>query len=737
MEDRIELTILRNLIFNEQYTRKVIPFIRSDYFSDRLEKVLFEEISKFINSYNSLITLEVLSIELQNRTDLNEDDFKDLYLIISKLNKDFVDLDWLISTTEKWCRDKAIYLALVQSIHIADGKNDTKTPDSIPGILSDALAVSFDNNVGHDYLKNYDDRYEFYQKKEDKIEFDLEYLNKITKGGLPRKTLNICLAGTGCHGKGTKVLLYDGSVKNVEDVNCGDILVGDDGTPRIVNYLIRDRGQMYRIKINDTEDEFIVNEDHILSLINEQTKEIMNISVRDYLTETNIFKQLHKSYYVKTPIQFNQKQLSIDPYFLGLYLGDKHVHNKLSDTFRIYELDTTETDFNKKFIPFDYKTSSIQDRLKLLAGLVDSVGKKISNGYYSITTNSDQLSKDVLFVSRSLCFESQITEKLINDSVFYEVFINTTSSFSQVIPCKIKRKQSSNSYSENDNSLHKDFSIEKLFIDDYYGFNLSGNNLYCLDNFIVTHNTGKSLFMCHLAASSLLQGKNVLYITLEMAEERIAERIDANLLNVPIQQLVDLPKHVFENKITNLLKKTQGTLIIKEYPTASAHSGHFKALLNELSLKKSFKPDIIFIDYLNICSSSRYKSNFSVNSYSYIKAIAEEIRGLAVEFNVPIFSATQTTRSGYCLDVKTQVRTTQGQKQISEIRVGDYVLSDTGYNEVLTVFPKVKKKSYMITLENGKKIICSEDHLFPTDNGELNIRKGLKEGMNLHVINEV
>jgi replicative DNA helicase len=153
--------------------------------------------------------------------------------------------------------------------------------------------------------------------------------------------------------------------------------------------------------------------------------------------------------------------------------------------------------------------------------------------------------------------------------------------------------------------------------------------------------------MCHVAASSLLQGKNVLYITLEMAEERIAERIDANLLNVPIQQLVDLPKQIFESKIANLSKKTQGTLIIKEYPTASAHSGHFKALLNELALKKSFRPDIIFVDYLNICSSSRYKSNFSVNSYSYIKAIAEELRGLAVEFNVPIFSATQTTRSGY------------------------------------------------------------------------------------------
>jgi hypothetical protein len=195
MEERIELTVLRNLVFNEEYTRKVIPFIQSDYFSDKSEKILFEEISKFVNSYNSLITPEVLSIEIQNRTDLNENEFKELYSLIPKLNNKSVDLDWLVESTEKWCRNKAIYLALIQSIHIADGKDDKKTPDSIPSILSDALAVSFDNNVGHDYLKNYDERYEFYQRKEDKIEFDLEYLNKITKGGLPRKTLNIALAG--------------------------------------------------------------------------------------------------------------------------------------------------------------------------------------------------------------------------------------------------------------------------------------------------------------------------------------------------------------------------------------------------------------------------------------------------------------------------------------------------------------------------------------------------------------
>ena len=354
--ERIETTILRNLIFNEEYSRKVIPFIQPEYFEQRSEKIIFEEVTKFIVKYGSSITIEALNIETENRTDLNENEVKDIRDINNSLTDSVVDGQWLIDTTEKWCRDRAIYLALMESIALADGQDDKKGRDAIPSILSDALAVSFDNHIGHDYLQDYEERYESYHRKEDLIPFDLEFFNKITKGGLPNKTLNIALAGTG---------------------------------------------------------------------------------------------------------------------------------------------------------------------------------------------------------------------------------------------------------------------------------------------------VGKSLFMCHVASSVLLQGKNVLYITLEMAEEKIAERIDANLLNIPIQDITDLPRPMFENKVTALSKKTQGTLIIKEYPTASAHSGHFKALLNELALKKSFKPDIIFVDYLNICASSRHKANASVNSYSYIKAIAEELRGLAVEANLPIVSATQTTRSGF------------------------------------------------------------------------------------------
>ena len=353
--DRIEKVILRNLVYNEEYLRKVLPFIEPDYFNERNERVVFEHITKYAAEYNSLITKEVLQIEIEDRRDITQDEVKNIYGTINELEDIECDFEWLSDTTEKWCRDRAIYLALMESIKIADGQDDKKNRDAIPTILSDALSVSFNRNVGHDYLEDYEERYELYNKKESRIQFDLEYFNKITKGGLPNKTLNIALAGTG---------------------------------------------------------------------------------------------------------------------------------------------------------------------------------------------------------------------------------------------------------------------------------------------------VGKSLFMCHHASAVLLEGKNVLYITLEMAEEKIAERIDANLLNIPIQKLADLPKVMFASKVKNLSKKTQGKLIIKEYPTAAAHVGHFKSLISDLALKKSIKPDIIFIDYLNICASQRYKGSI-VNSYTYVKAIAEELRGLAVETNVPIVTATQTTRSGF------------------------------------------------------------------------------------------
>jgi len=378
--EKIEFLILRNLLHNEKYIRKVIPFIKSEYFEDQNQKIVFEEILSFVQEYNQPATKEVLCIEVEKRTDINEQSFKEIAQIISCLEDVPAEFNWLIDTTEKWCRDRAIYLALMESIHIADG-NDKKSPDAIPSILQDALAVSFDNHVGHDYLEDYEKRYESYHRKEDRIEFDLEYFNKITKGGLPNKTLNICLAGTGCHGKGTKILLYDGTVKPVEDINCQDILVGDDGSPRFINYLIRDKGQMYRIKINDTDDEMVVNEDHILSLINTSTKKIVNITVKDYLSKSKRFKHLHKSYYNKTQVPFSKRNLTIDPYFMGLYLGDGHTHN-CSLTSADYEvLDYVKTYVSENFDYIDIKECNNGSRattLKLIDNYYNGFGKRVN-----------------------------------------------------------------------------------------------------------------------------------------------------------------------------------------------------------------------------------------------------------------------------------------------------------------------------------------------------------------------
>jgi len=356
LNQTIERTALTNLICNEDYARKVLPFIKSTYFDEREEQIIFEEISNFVDKYQKIPTQTSLEIEVGERKDLNETEHKKIVDIIKTLNPIEVDFDWLVDHTEKFCKDKAIYNAIVDGIKIIDGKDKKRTPDAIPEILTDALSVSFDNSVGHDYIEDAEARFDYYHRVEERIPFDLDFFNKITKGGLPPKTLNIALAGTG---------------------------------------------------------------------------------------------------------------------------------------------------------------------------------------------------------------------------------------------------------------------------------------------------VGKSLFMCHVAANCLSQGKNVLYITLEMAEERIAERIDANLMNVSMEDLQSLAKQMFTDKMSKIIKKTKGKLIVKEYPTATAHSSHFRGLIKELAIKKSFRPDIIFIDYLNICASSRFKGAQNVNSYMYVKAIAEELRGLAVETNVPIMSATQTTRSGF------------------------------------------------------------------------------------------
>lgn len=353
--ERIEKTILKNLVHDEQYMRRVFPFLKADYFGDSTDRAVYACVRTFIESYNSCPTKEALEIAVQS-TNLREESFKEAVELIQELDAEPTNRDWLMTETERWCKDRAIYNAILKSIEIIDGKDKQLTADALPSLLQDALGVAFDNSVGHDYINDAASRFDFYHRVEARMPFDLEMFNKITNGGLPNKTLNVILAGTG---------------------------------------------------------------------------------------------------------------------------------------------------------------------------------------------------------------------------------------------------------------------------------------------------VGKSLFMCHVAAGALSQGKNVLYITMEMAEEKIAERIDANLMNLPMDQLHDLPKTMFDNRIDRIKDKTEGRLIIKEYPTAGAHSGHFKALMNELSLKQRFRPDIILIDYLNICASSRFKNAQAANSYMYIKAIAEELRGLAVEHDVPILTATQTTRGGF------------------------------------------------------------------------------------------
>lgn len=356
MMNKLELSIINNLLTEEEYARKVIPFLQKEYFSDKLERAVFEEVNKFFVTYNRIASKEILAIELSNRKDLTEQEQRDVHALVESLAPVKTNMEWLLTNTEQFCKKQAVFNAILKSINIIEGKNKTINEDAIPSLLSDALGVSFDTNIGHDYLNSADSRWEFYHRVEEKLAFDLSIFNKITKGGLPKKTLNVALAGTG---------------------------------------------------------------------------------------------------------------------------------------------------------------------------------------------------------------------------------------------------------------------------------------------------VGKSLFMCHVAASTLVQGRNVLYITLEMSEERIAERIDANLLDLTMNELHSIDKKIYNSRISKLNEKTQGRLIIKEYPTASAHAGNFRALLEELKTKRDFAPELIVIDYLNICASQRLKGGAGVNSYTYIKSIAEELRGLAVEYNVPVLSATQTTRSGY------------------------------------------------------------------------------------------
>jgi replicative DNA helicase len=450
MTEKIEHVILESLVGDEDYTRKVLPFLDESYFDTRVDKLLFGEIKEFFNEHNKPPSKKVLELFVDDCKEFKQEEYDESLKIIRSMEEPEKNKDWLVKRTEKWAQEKAIYNAIRTSIGILDGRNTKLSKEGIPSLLQDALAVSFDKSVGHDYFGDAEKRYEFYHLKEDRFPFDLTMFNKITKGGIPKKTLSFVVAGV---------------------------------------------------------------------------------------------------------------------------------------------------------------------------------------------------------------------------------------------------------------------------------------------------NVGKSLFLCHMAASAVRAGKNALYITMEMAEERIAERVDCNLLDIPIDNLYKTKQDTFKTKIDDLREKTHGTLVVKEYPTGGAHVGHFKALLNELEMKRNFKPDVVFVDYLNICTSQRLKGG-TFNSYTIVKSIAEELRGMAVEYDIPVITATQFTRSAStdtdsdmtgiaeCLDPSSLVIKNNGDHvKLLDVNVGDKILGSGGFVTILKKFPIREKTMFKITTKSGKTIICSDKHKFPTKEGRISIRDGLEEGV--------
>jgi archaellum biogenesis ATPase FlaH len=439
----LEKTILSNLILNEEYSRKVYPYLKEDYFDDISLRKIFQTCCEYVEKYKEPPSKEALKLAIDKRKDLSEDAYKQVQEIINDLVVDKnTNASFLLDETEKFCQDKDLYNSIRKSILILDGQDKEFDKGEIPRLLSDSLGISFDGSIGHDFLNDFEDRYEHYHRKEERIPFDIDIFNKITKGGLPRKSMTVLLATTG---------------------------------------------------------------------------------------------------------------------------------------------------------------------------------------------------------------------------------------------------------------------------------------------------GGKSLLKCHMAANHLMYGKNVLYITMEMAEEEIGRRIDANIMDITIDEVKELPRDVFEKRMNRYKTKTTGKLVIKEYPTGSVHAGHFRHLLNELRLKKNFQPDVIFVDYLNICSSSRVKGAASANSYTLVKSIAEEVRGLAMEFNCAVVTSSQFNRDGYCLDLDTLVETKEGSKKIKDLKIGDVLLSNEGYNTVKTIFEQKETEVYLVKTKSGKSIICSADHKFPVvgESTELTINSGLKVGKKL------
>lgn len=490
---RIENIILSNLIYDPEYSRQVIPFIKKEYFSDRIECIISEEILKFFEEFNTPATKEILNIQVSNRRDINANDLILAETMINEFQKTPITHEWLMNESEAFCKQRAVYNAILSSIQIIEGKDKQYTQEAIPSLLSEALSITFDSSVGHDYIEDADDRFEFYRRKEEKVPFDIELLNKITDGGFSKKSLNILLAG--CVHPDTKI----------------------------------------QVKLN----------------LENNIKSISISKIKTLLESGNIIT-------VNSP---------------------------------------------DGFVP----VSSFVDKgewEEYILILENGITVKVNENHLFQTTLGWQFAKDLAILPD----QNYLTER-----GFVKGYIKNTGLMIPIVDIQVEH-----------------------------------NNHRYYTNGVSSHNTGvgKSLVKCHLAASSLLANRNVLYITLEMSEKRISERIDANLLNLGMSELKTVDQKIFNNRIQKLKDKTIGKLIVKEYPTSSAHAGHFRALLEELKSKRNFKPDIIFIDYLNICASQRMKQGAGMNSYTYIKSIAEELRGLAVEYDVPIVSSSQVNREG-------------------------------------------------------------------------------------------
>lgn len=694
---QFEDKIIENMLFDEQYANKVLPYTKPDYF-DGNYKVIVDQILQFFIAYNTTPTRDELKIELGNRRGLNDNQLKEINELIDQYKRDNSDREWLLKTTEKFYQERSLTGAVINAAGILEkgGQNTNE----ILKMVQDALSVSFDSNLGHDYFDNAHDRFDAYHVKEDKIPTGMATFDRITLGGFSRKSLNCVIAQSGCHAKGTQIVMADGSYKSVEDVQVGDKLVGYNGEYRTVLELRRGQQTMYRI-VPIRGKPFVVNEDHILALHKSGTDDIVNVSVKDYIKSSYYFKNHHYLWKNPQPVKFvNNVNLPIDPYFVGVWLGDGathslmittkqpeieqylyefaqkegcHVHkfanlpSKVSFNYRICMNSNRSIDRNpivlkfeklginignttarskinceEKFIPEVYLQSSVDQRYQLLAGLLDTDGYKHPS-FYEYTSKSKRLVNDIARLVGSLGLTYNFYQREVNGVTYYRISI-----FGDIskIPCRVEYKKSNFERTQKKDPHALSFKVEKLDCDDYYGFLLDGDHLYYDGNWVLHHNSGKTLFMINTACNVLRSGFNVLYLTLEMSEVRIAERMDANLLDVTIPALSRISLKQYTDRVTDLKKQKHGRLIIKEFPTSTASVLHFKNLLNELKLKQGFIPDLIVVDYINLMMSSRYKPG-QTNSYGMVKAISEELRGLAVETNTAILTATQTNRSGF------------------------------------------------------------------------------------------